>query len=116
MRVVDVSIDLNSGKAGPKVKVQKLPILCYSLKMEIEDRNRLRAESGLPLLDVQVETARLAAAREQAEFEEEWMRRRSEFAHKWVGNRDGWLTNMGRWSLARQQVRHETKKPSVTKP
>ena len=31
--------------------------------MDIEQRNRLRAEAGLPLLDVSAETARLAKAR-----------------------------------------------------
>src|SRR5258708_4400438 len=50
------------------------------------DRNRLRSESGLPLLDVGVEAKRLGAIREQAEFELEWQRRRPEFAHQWVGN------------------------------
>lgn len=75
--------------------------------MDIELRNRLRAEARLPLLDVGAENKRLAAVREQAAFEREWQRRRPEFAHQWVGNSDGWLTNMGRYSRARQQVRKE---------
>ena len=29
------------------------------------------------------------------------------FAHEWTGNNDGWLTNMGRWLRARQQVRRD---------
>ena len=78
--------------------------------MNIKQRNRLRAKSGLPLLDPAVETKRLDTVVEQAEFEREWQRRRPEFAHHWIGNNDGWLTNAARWSLARQQVRHEMKK------
>jgi hypothetical protein len=77
--------------------------------MDIELRNRLRAEARLPLLDVGAENKRLAAVREQVAFERKWQRRRPEFAHQWVGNSDGWLTNMGRWSLARQQIRRELK-------
>ena len=59
------------------------------------------------MLDVGAETKRLAAVLEEAKFENKWQRRRVEFAHQWVGNSDGWVTNMGRWSLARQQVRRE---------
>ena len=75
--------------------------------MNIEQRNRLRAELGLPLLNPEVESKRLDAVVEQAEFEREWQRRRPEFAHQWIGNNSGWLTNSARWSLARQQVRRE---------
>jgi hypothetical protein len=68
---------------------------------DIQNRNRLRAECGLPLLSVDAELARIVRFREQAEFEREFERRRSELCHQWTGNRDGWLINMGRWSLAR---------------
>jgi hypothetical protein len=74
---------------------------------EVEARNATRAAAGLPLLDVQAETRRLEAVREQAAFEREWEKRRPELCHGWTGNRDGWLTNMGRWSLARHRVRQE---------
>jgi hypothetical protein len=74
---------------------------------DIENRNRLRQEAALPLLSVETEMRRLQAVREQAEFEREWERRRPEFAHRWNGNRDGWITNMGRVALARRQVREE---------
>jgi hypothetical protein len=47
---------------------------------------------------------------EEVRFEMEWARRRHEFAHLWEDNHDGWTTNMGRYSLARQQVRREMKK------
>ena len=78
--------------------------------MNIEQRNRLRAECGLPLLDPAVETKQLDTVVEQTEFEQEWQRRRPELAHQWIGNNDGWLTNAARWSLARQRVRREMKK------
>ena len=73
--------------------------------MDIEQRNQLRA--GLPLLDVAAEEARLNAAREEADFERLWELRRPALCHQWTGNQDGWMTNMGRWSLARQLVRDE---------
>ncbi len=73
----------------------------------IEQRNRLRQEAGLPLLNVQAEGQRQKAARDQADFENYFRQRRPEFCHQWIGNGDGWLTNMGRWSLARQRVRQE---------
>jgi hypothetical protein len=78
--------------------------------MDIDQRNRLRAEAGLSLLNVQAEGRRILAATEQAEFEAEWQRRRSEFADQWVSNTgDGWLTQMARWARARQQVKREMK-------
>lgn len=75
--------------------------------MTITERNRLRAEAGLPLLDVAAESKRVAAAAEEAAFEQEWLRRRSEFATQWVTAHDGWLSRMARWASARQQVRAE---------
>jgi hypothetical protein len=75
----------------------------------IENRNRLRQEANLPLLSVETEMRRLQEARDQDAFEREFERRRPAFCNQWIGNRDGWLTNMGRWSLARQQARREMK-------
>lgn len=75
--------------------------------MNIEQRNRVRAEAGLPLLDVEAEKERLAAAHEQQCFEREWERRRPSLCREWTSNRDGWMTNMGRWSRARRQVQIE---------
>jgi hypothetical protein len=72
--------------------------------IEIENRNRLRHEASLPLLSVETEMRRLQAAREEAELEAEWEKRRPEFA-RWIGEADGWLSKMGRYSVARQQVR-----------
>jgi hypothetical protein len=59
----------------------------------IEMRNTLRAEAGLPMLDIPTEVERLNAAREEADFELEFARRLPDFCH--------WMTNMGRWSRAR---------------
>lgn len=75
--------------------------------MDIQQRNNLRAEADLPLLEIEAEAQKLAKAREEAAFELEWTRRRPEFAHLWEGNRDGWITGMGRYSLARQKVRRD---------
>jgi len=57
--------------------------------MDIEQRNQLRAQGGLPLLDVAAEEARLKAAREEAEFERLWEPRRPALRHQWTGNSDG---------------------------
>lgn len=74
---------------------------------QIANQNALRAKVGLPLLDVPAEAARLNAAREEAEFNRLFEQRRPTLCHQWTGNSDGWMTNMGRCSLARQQVRNE---------
>ena len=81
--------------------------------MTITERNRFRAEAGLPLLDVVAEAKRLSAVAEQAAFEQEWQRRRSEFAHQWVSAHDGWFSRMAKYASARQQVRRsmETASP-----
>ena len=78
--------------------------------MYVSERNALRAATELPLLDVLTEAGRLAKARDQADFEREFARRRPDLCHQWKGNRDGWMTNMGRWSRARQQVRVKCKR------
>lgn len=81
--------------------------MCYIGWMVTEDRNRLRAEAGLPLLNVQAEERQIVAATEQAAFEREWQRRRLEFANQWVERPGGWVTKMGLYALARQKVRRE---------
>jgi hypothetical protein len=74
---------------------------------QIDQRNRLRAEAGLPLLDGPTEAARLAAVQADADFEVAFAARRDEFAHAWANNADGWMASVGRYSAARQQVRSE---------
>jgi hypothetical protein len=76
---------------------------------DIENRNVIRRKAQLTLLDVQIELKRLAAIREQAEFETEWEKRAPEF-EKWIDEANGFLSKMGRQSLARQQVRKEIEK------
>jgi hypothetical protein len=51
--------------------------------IEIEKRNCLRAEVGLPLLSAETQ-----AARDQAASQREFERRRPEIRHQWIGNRD----------------------------
>ena len=80
--------------------------MVYS-EMTIDERNTLRAASGLPLLDRELEAVRANRAQEQVEFERRFSLERPRFAHEWTGNKDGWLTNMGRWLRARQQVRRD---------
>ena len=75
--------------------------------MTIDERNALRAASGLPLLDRQAEAERAKTAFEQVEFERRFVLERPRLAHEWTGNKDGWLTNMGRWYRAREQARQE---------
>jgi hypothetical protein len=74
--------------------------------IDIENRNSLRRAAKLPLLDIEAEAARLAAVREQAEFEIEWEKRRPEFA-QWIDGGNGFWSKMGRYSRARQQVRKD---------
>ena len=75
--------------------------------MTIDERNALRAASGLPLLDWEREAELAKSANDQVEFERRFSLERLRFAHEWTGNKDGWLTNMGRWLRARQQVRRD---------
>jgi hypothetical protein len=74
--------------------------------MNIAERNRLRAEAHLPLLDVAAEIARLRKIEAKAEFAREWERRRPEFA-KWISEGQGWFGKLSRWSNAQKQVRRE---------
>jgi hypothetical protein len=56
--------------------------------MDIEQRNRLRVEASLPLLDVPTELARLKKAEDEAEFEKYFQLRRDQFLRlrwAWTG-------------------------------
>lgn len=72
----------------------------------IENRNRLRAMAGLPLLQEDAELKRLQAVREQAAFEEYFEQRRSQYAHLWSTGR-GFITNMGMYAVVRLKLRDE---------
>ena len=66
---------------------------CYSCLMtDIDQRNRLRAEAGLPLLNTQAEERRVKSRpSEQAAFEQEWQASQAEFADQWVSNPARWV-------------------------
>jgi hypothetical protein len=81
--------------------------LCYTALMDIAERNRLRAEAHLPLLDVAIETRRLQAAQAEAEFERYFNSRRAEFAHLWSDRNRGFWTKMAIYNRIRQQLRQE---------
>ena len=74
--------------------------------MDIAERNRLRAEAHLPLLEVAAESERLQRIKDKAAFETEWERRKPEFA-EWIAGGQGWIAQMGRWCISRQQVARE---------
>src|SRR5215210_6409004 len=78
--------------------------LCYTEVVDVEERNCLRAEAHLPLLDVAAEITRLERIQAKAEFEREWDRRKPEFQY-WIQAGERWFGKMGRWSNARRQVR-----------
>jgi hypothetical protein len=72
----------------------------------ILERNQLRGEAGLPPLDVEIETARLAAVRADADFEDAFAKYRDQVFHEWTGN-SGYFANLARYSSARQRFRAE---------
>ncbi len=78
--------------------------------MDIEQRNALRAETGLPLLDPQAEAARLAKAREQALFENYFQQERHRYAHLWSDRNRGFWTNMAIYNAVRKELRDEMRK------
>ena len=78
--------------------------------MDIEQRNALRAEAGLPLLDPQAEAARLANTREQAQFENYFRQNRDRYAHLWSDRNRGFWTNMGIYNAVRKELRDEMRK------
>jgi hypothetical protein len=75
--------------------------------MTIDERNQRRAEAGLPLLDVEVEGARLAAVQRDAAFEQYYREHRNRFAHIWADTGRGWLSRAGLWAQVRRRLRSE---------
>ena len=78
--------------------------------MNIEERNRLRVEASLPLLDVPGEVARLKKAGDEAECEKYFQVRRYEFRHLWSDRSRGFLTNMGIYNVVRKALREEMRR------
>jgi hypothetical protein len=81
--------------------------LCYTDHMDTEQRNALRAEARLPLLDAAAEAARLAKAREQAQFENYFRQNRDRYAHLWSDRNRGFWTNMAIYNAVRKELREE---------
>ena len=73
--------------------------------VEIESRNQLRREAGLPLLSAEAETSRMEAVRRETEFETFFDQQRTKYVHLWSGH--GWMTAMGIWSRVRRNLRAE---------
>jgi hypothetical protein len=72
---------------------------------KIEQRNSLRRDAGLPVLNISEELAKLQSDRFQAEFEREFDLNRHRLKHLWTDNDMGWLSRMGRWNEARARLR-----------
>jgi hypothetical protein len=75
--------------------------------MDIDQRNTLRAEAGLPKLEVEAEQARLTATRRDAAFEAYFLRRRDQHALSWSDPSRGWLGNAAIWATIRRRLRAE---------
>ena len=72
------------------------------IQMHIADRNRLRGESGLPLLSIESETTRLRNVREDAEFEKYYQSHPERYVYDPDRNN---LENAGRYSISRNKLR-----------
>jgi hypothetical protein len=83
--------------------------------MDIEQENQLRAQAGLPLLDVAAEAARLKQAEDDAEFEKYFQLRRDEFRQLWSDRSRGFLTNMGIYNAVRKALRQEMRQAHSTR-
>jgi hypothetical protein len=75
--------------------------------MDIEQRNRLRRDASLPLLDVPTEMARLEKAEADAEFEKYFQQVRHRFSSLWSDRTRGFLTNMAIYNSVRKRLREE---------
>jgi ribosomal protein L32E len=72
----------------------------------VVERNRLRRQASLPLLDVDAELRRLKKVRHEAEFERYVEQEYHRFSHL-IAQRRGWIAKMGADSLIRQRLRAE---------
>jgi hypothetical protein len=76
------------------------------IKRHIADRNRLRGESGLPLLSIESETTRLRKVREDAAFEQYYQSHPERYVHDPDRNI---LENAGQYSIRRNKLRKKFK-------
>ena len=72
---------------------------------EIDVRNQLRREAGLPLLSVTAELRRSKTHQRQEEFEAFFEKERPKYNHLWSGRNLGWAGGFALWTKVRQQVR-----------
>ena len=75
--------------------------------MTTDERNCLRKEAGLPLLDLDAEGHRLKKVQRDAAFEEYYRQNRHRFALLWADRSRGWLSNAGIWGAGRRRLRAE---------
>ena len=75
--------------------------------MTIEERNRIRADAHLPLLNIDAELARLAKVKADAEFESYFAQHRAAFQHLWSDSGGGFLTRMAIYNQVRRNLRDE---------
>src|SRR6202140_719223 len=102
--------------AGLNGAISNRLVACYAADMDIEQRNRLRVEAYLPLLDVPTEMALLKKAEDDAEFEKYFKLRRPEFQHLWSDRSRGFLTNMGIYNAVRKALRQEMQQALSSRP
>lgn len=79
-----------------------MPKSRYDLVREIEQRNVVRREAHLPLLDLRREAERLAAVERQAAFDAAFEKYCGPIRRKWPST-DSWMTRLGRGALARKE-------------
>jgi hypothetical protein len=70
-------------------------------------RNELRKQASLPLLDQGIEKQRQEAVEREAAFERYYQLNRDRFADLWADAGLGWLSRAGLWAQARRQLRLE---------
>jgi hypothetical protein len=73
--------------------------------MLINERNRLRKEARLPLLDEEIECKRQAGLDRDIAFERFFDANRERYQHLWSNRSRGWITNAGIWAMMRRRLR-----------
>jgi hypothetical protein len=77
------------------------------IRTDVVERNLIREQAGLPLLQADLETERLRQADEQAEFESYFNLNKHRFRHLWSDRSLGYLSRMGIWSSVRTKLHTE---------
>jgi hypothetical protein len=89
--------------------------LCYTSNMmsnaerkKVAERNLIRAEAKLPLLDGDRELERLRAARRERTFEAIFALEQARFSRNWTSKKS-WFSGMAEYNRARHEVRLEVR-------